>query len=104
MLLYCYALCVFVHPGTIPDKEEDGREEGHRCPAGRAFRPKRCDPYDPNGLPTVLDEHCRPQDPSWDYDEAEGPQPIAADLLMNMQDNLGYMQPHMDQIVLVASA
>lgn len=34
----------------------------------------------------------------------QGPQPIAADLLMNMQDNLGYMQPHMDQIVLVASA
>ncbi|CAL1169171.1 unnamed protein product [Cladocopium goreaui] len=46
MLVFCYILCVFVHPGTIPDKEED---------------------------------------PSWEYDEAEGPQPIAADFLLNMQ-------------------
>lgn len=47
MLVFCYILCVFVHPGTIPDKEED---------------------------------------PSWEYDEAEGPQPIAADFLLNMQE------------------
>ncbi|CAJ1350128.1 unnamed protein product [Effrenium voratum] len=48
MLLVCYFLCVFVHPGTIPDKNED---------------------------------------PSWEYDETEGPQPLATDTVLSMQES-----------------
>lgn len=46
MLLVCYFLSVFVHPGTIPDKEED---------------------------------------PSWEYDGSEDPQPIAVDTALHIR-------------------
>mmetsp|Transcript_57669 Transcript_57669/g.108081 ORF Transcript_57669/g.108081 Transcript_57669/m.108081 type:complete len:408 (+) Transcript_57669:125-1348(+) len=46
MLLLCYFLSVFVHPGTIPDKDED---------------------------------------PSWEYDGSDDPQPIAVDAAMHIR-------------------